>query len=92
MVREVGKIFLAIFPASVTRSWTGRILLRSATCTSGTIDPAANPTSLYAEGGLFNFSYVRIQRQPDGKVHLLADVRDSGGVPRPGSQLDLTPE
>ena len=24
------------------------------------LDPAANPTSLYAEGGLFNFNYVRI--------------------------------
>lgn len=56
------------------------------------LDPAANPTSLYAEGGLFNFSYVRIEPQADGKVHLVADVRGADGVPRPGSHLDLTPQ
>ena len=56
------------------------------------LDPAANPTSLYAEGGLFNFSYVRIAPQADGKMHLVADVRDVNGVPRPGSHLDLTPQ
>ena len=56
------------------------------------LDPAANPTSLYAEGGLFNFSYVRVARQADGRVHLVADVRAANGVPRPGSQLDLTPQ
>ena len=56
------------------------------------LDPAANPTSLYAEGGLFNFSYVRIERQADGKVHLVADVRGVDGLPRPGSHLDLTPQ
>ena len=56
------------------------------------LDPAANPTSLYAEGGIFNFSYVRIERQPDGNVHLIADVRGPDGAPRPGSHLDLTPQ
>jgi alkaline phosphatase D len=56
------------------------------------LDPAANPTSLYAEGGLFNFSYVRLERQVDGRVHLIADVRGVDGTPRPGSHLDLTPE
>ena len=56
------------------------------------LDPAANPTSLYAEGGIFNFSYVRIETQADGKVHLVADVRGENGLPRPGSHLDLTPE
>ena len=53
------------------------------------LDPAANPVSLYAEGGIFNFSYVRIEPQPDGTAHLLADVRGADGVPRPGSHLHL---
>lgn len=56
------------------------------------LDPAANPTSLYAEGALFNFSYVRIEQQADGRVHLVADVRGADGLPRPGSHLDLTPQ
>jgi alkaline phosphatase D len=56
------------------------------------LDPAANPTSLYGEGGIFNFSYVRIERQADGKVHLVADVRGADGSPRPGSHLDLMPQ
>ena len=56
------------------------------------LDPAANPTSLYAEGGLFNFNYVRISEHADGKIHLVADVRGPDGAPRPGSLLDLTPE
>ena len=55
------------------------------------LDPAANPTSLYAEGGMFNFTYVRIERQEDGVVHLVADVRGPDGLPRPGSHLDLLP-
>lgn len=56
------------------------------------LDPAANPTSLYAEGGFFNFTYVRVERQSDGHVHLVADVRGEDGLPRPGSRLDLTPQ
>jgi alkaline phosphatase D len=55
------------------------------------LDPAANPTSLFGAGGLFNFNYVRVARQADGKVHLMADVRDEAGLPLPGSFLDLTP-
>lgn len=58
----------------------------------GALDLFANPTSLYAEGGIFNFGFVRIARQADGKVHLIADVRDENGVTRPGSTLDLTPQ
>lgn len=54
-------------------------------------DLAAHPTVLYAEGGLFNFGYVRIAAQSDGKVHLMADVRDATGAPRLGSLVDLTP-
>jgi phosphodiesterase/alkaline phosphatase D-like protein len=55
------------------------------------LDPAAHPTSLFGAGGLFNFNYVRIARQADGKVHLIADVRNEAGLPLPGSLLDLTP-
>jgi hypothetical protein len=54
-------------------------------------DPAASPTVLYAEGGLFNFGYYQIAAQSDGKVHFVADVRDEHGVRRPGSLVDLTP-
>jgi hypothetical protein len=46
---------------------------------------------LYVEGGIFNFSYIRLERQADGLVHLLADVRSEDGLPRPGSALDLRP-
>jgi alkaline phosphatase D len=56
------------------------------------LDPTLRPTLLYAEGGLFNFGYVRIERQADGQVHLLAEVRDEEGQPRPGSLLDLRPD
>jgi alkaline phosphatase D len=55
-------------------------------------DSAANPTVLYAEGGLFNFGYVRIAVREDGRVHFIADVRDANGVPRPGSLIDLVPD
>jgi alkaline phosphatase D len=54
------------------------------------LDPAANPVSLYAEGNFFNFSFIRIARQDDGKVHLVADVRGADGLVRPASLLDLT--
>ena len=56
------------------------------------LDPSAHPTVLYAEGGLFNFGFVTVGRQADGKVHLTADIRDQHGVARPGSVLDLSPE
>jgi alkaline phosphatase D len=59
--------------------------------TQAQLDPAGNPTSLFGAGGLFNFNYVRIARQADGTVHLMADVRNEAGLPLPGSVLDLTP-
>jgi hypothetical protein len=34
---------------------------------------------------------VSVSRQADGKVHLIADVRNEAGLPLPGSRLDLTP-
>jgi alkaline phosphatase D len=55
--------------------------------TPGPLDPAASPASLFAEGGLFNYEYVRVRA--DG--HLLADVRGADGAVRPGSELSLTP-
>lgn len=59
--------------------------------TQAQLDPAANPTSLFGAGGLFNFNYIRVSRQADGKVHLIGDVRNENGVPLPGSLLDLSP-
>ena len=54
-------------------------------------DRVLGPTVLYQEGDIFNFGYVRVVEQPDGKMHLLADVRGADGVVRPGSSLDLSP-
>jgi len=56
------------------------------------LDPSANPTVLYAEGNFFNFGFVRIRREEDGKMHFVADVRDEHGVQRPGSVINLTPQ
>ena len=55
-------------------------------------DPTLRPAILYAEGGIFNFSYVRLTRSGDGTVHLVADIRDQDGEPRFGSRLELIPE
>ncbi len=51
-------------------------------------DPTFQPHILYAEGDLFNFSFVRIERR-DGVSHLLADIRDETGAVRFGSSLTL---
>lgn len=53
------------------------------------LDPTLNPVVLYAEGNIFNFGYVRVERGADGSFHLLADVRDEEGRIRPGSELRL---
>jgi phosphodiesterase/alkaline phosphatase D-like protein/glycerophosphoryl diester phosphodiesterase len=55
------------------------------------LDPTFNPTTLYAEGGIFNFGYLRIEEQ-NGSVNLLVDIRDETGEVRPGSEVVLTPE
>ena len=65
--------------------------VRNAAKRQDQLDPAAHPTSLFGAGGLFNFNFVRVARQADGKVHLMADVRNEAGLPLPGSLLDLTP-
>ena len=53
------------------------------------LDPAANPRSLFAEGGIFNFTHVHIEAEADGKVRLVATVRGPDGEVRPGSTLNL---
>jgi alkaline phosphatase D len=61
--------------------------------TAAQLDPSLHPTVLYAEGNFFNFGFVTVRKNAsDGKVHLVADVRDEHGVGRPGSVLDLTPQ
>lgn len=55
------------------------------------LDPTLQPTILYAEGGFFNFSYVRLERGPDGQVRLVAEIRDRHGNVRHGSRLELEP-
>ncbi|MFB5600735.1 MAG: alkaline phosphatase D family protein [Nitrososphaeraceae archaeon] len=52
-------------------------------------DPTFQPTILYVEGGIFNFSYIRIYEDIDGKSHLLVDIIGEDGIPRPDSHLEL---
>jgi alkaline phosphatase D len=56
------------------------------------LDPTFHPTILYVEGGLFNFAHIQLQRQEDGKTHLLADIIGDDGLPRPNSHQDLVPQ
>ena len=53
------------------------------------LDPTLGPTLLYAEGGIFNFGYYRVEKGADGRVRFLADVRDETGGVRAGSSVDL---
>lgn len=57
------------------------------------LDPTINATYLYHENKIFNFSYLKVQKQEyDGKVHLISEIRDEDGLLRPSSHLDLTPQ
>ena len=53
------------------------------------LDPAANPRSVYADSGFFNFTHVRIEAEANGEVRLVATVRDQNGDVRPGSTLNI---
>ena len=53
-------------------------------------DPTINAQYFYNESAIFNFSYINIQRLPDGKVHLISEVIDSNDCIRPSSILNLT--
>ena len=55
------------------------------------LDPTFRPVTLYAEAGIFNFSYVRVERR-GATVTLTADVRGAGGEVRFGSRLELVAE
>ena len=57
-------------------------------------DETLKPIILYAEGGIFNFSYVRLEEKAteSGKaVHLIAEIHDDKGEVRFGSRLELAP-
>ena len=57
------------------------------------LDPTINATSKYQENKIFNFGYIKVQKEgPDGKVHLVSDVIDEDGLLRPGSHWDLPPQ
>jgi alkaline phosphatase D len=57
------------------------------------LDSTFNPKMLYEEGGIFNFGYVQVQKQPeDNLVHLIARIVDENGLVRPNSFLDLKPQ
>jgi alkaline phosphatase D len=58
------------------------------------IDPTINATYIYQENKIFNFGYLKVQKQEndDGKVHFISEIRDQDGLLRPGSYLDLRPQ
>jgi alkaline phosphatase D len=57
------------------------------------LDPSINATSKYQENQIFNFGYIKIQKQrSDGKVHLISEIRDEDGLLRPGSNWDISPQ
>ena len=48
------------------------------------LNPTVNTTSKYQEDKIFNFDYIKIQKEKaDGKVHLLGRVIDEDGLVRP---------
>lgn len=53
-----------------------------------TPDPSLNPTVLYAEGKLFNFAELSVDR-PGGTPTLTVQIRGVDGAPRPGGSLSL---
>jgi alkaline phosphatase D len=55
------------------------------------LDPTFQPTIMYIEGGILNFGYFKIQKGNDGLNHLTASIIGEDGLPRPNSQIDLTP-
>jgi alkaline phosphatase D len=59
--------------------------------TPGPLDPSLDPTTLYAEGGIFNVGEAAIV-YVDGDPHFRVQVRDETGEVRPGSEVDLTPQ
>jgi alkaline phosphatase D len=57
------------------------------------LDPTINATSKYQENKIFNFGYIRIQKEKsDGKIHLISETRDENGLVRPGSNWDIPPQ
>ena len=47
---------------------------------------------IIAEGGLFSFGYVRVERRGDGRAWLIAEARGEAGEVRPGSRVELAGE
>ena len=64
--------------------------LNAVRSTPSELDPTFNPTTLYAEGEIFNFGYLRVKKQNDS-LNLLVDIRDETGEVRPGSEVVLKP-
>jgi alkaline phosphatase D len=59
------------------------------------LDPTINATYLYHENKIFNFAFIKIQKQEgvdDGEVRLTSEIRDQDGLLRPGSRLVLSPQ
>jgi alkaline phosphatase D len=57
------------------------------------LDPTINAKFKYQENKIFNFGYIKVQKEKtDGKIHLIAEVLDGEGLVRPGSNWDLRPQ
>jgi len=54
------------------------------------IDDTLNPVVLYAEGNIFNFSYMEI-KPVDGEMRFVTSIRDETGKVRLGSVLEIRP-
>lgn len=55
-------------------------------------DPTFQPTTLYVEGGIYNFGYFKIHKGMDGLMHLSASIIGEDGLSRPNSHMDLIPQ
>jgi alkaline phosphatase D len=61
------------------------------TVTPFQLDPTFRPITLFAQGDIFNFLFVRLERGADGTPRLAAEIRDESGRILEGSRLEIAP-
>lgn len=61
------------------------------TVTPFQLDPTFKPVTLFAQGDIFNFLFVRLERGADGAPRLRAEIRDDSGRILEGSRLEIAP-
>lgn len=55
------------------------------------LDPTFKPVTLFAQGDIFNFLFVRLEQGEDGIPRLQAEIRDESGAVLEGSRLLIAP-